>query len=316
MDALTDILGSLRLAGGIYFRCELTAPWGMDIGQTPVAEFHVVTRGSCWIKVAGEAAPVCLNAGDLVVFPHGHAHLLLDAPDSHALPPAEMIGSQPIENYGPVVYGSGGNPANILCGYFAFDRQARSPLLEALPTFIHLKGTDATEFSWLQTTINFISHEIRNARPGTAAVVTRLVEVLFTQIMRAYIEQAETPPGILGAIADARLGLALNAMHQKPEHPWSLDTLAQQAGMSRTAFAQRFHALAQQTPMHYLTLWRMQKAKEMLASSSLSMLAIAEKVGYQSEASFGKAFKKCVGISPGACRREGRTSLPVVGSTR
>lgn len=175
--------------------------------------------------------------------------------------------------------------------------------MDALPPFIHLQGTDATEFSWLQTTINFISHEIRNARPGTAAVVNRLVEVLFTQIMRAYIEQAETPPGILGAIADAKLGLALNAMHQRPEHPWSLDALAQKAGMSRTAFAQRFHALAKQTPMHYLTLWRMQKAKVMLATSNLSMLTIAEKVGYQSEASFGKAFKKCMGISPGACRR-------------
>lgn len=303
MDALTDILSSLHLGGGIYFRCELTAPWGMDIGETPVAEFHVVTRGTCWVKVAGEEAPVCLNAGDLVVFPHGHAHLLLDAPESSAMPPAALIGEQTIENYGPVVYGRGGSPAHILCGYFEFERKAGSPLMDALPPFIHLQGTDATEFSWLQTTINFISHEIRNARPGTAAVVNRLVEVLFTQIMRAYIEQAETPPGILGAIADAKLGLALNAMHQRPEHPWSLDALAQKAGMSRTAFAQRFHALAKQTPMHYLTLWRMQKAKVMLATSNLSMLTIAEKVGYQSEASFGKAFKKCMGISPGACRR-------------
>lgn len=303
MDALTDILSSLHLGGGIYFRCELTAPWGMDIGETPVAEFHVVTRGTCWVKVAGEETPVCLNAGDLVVFPHGHAHLLLDAPESKAMPPAELIGEQTIENYGPVVYGPGGSPANILCGYFEFDRKVRSPLMDALPQFIHLKGTDATELSWLQTTINFISHEIRNTRPGTEAVVNRLVEVLFTQIMRAYIEQAETPLGILGAIADTKLGLAMNAMHQRPEHPWSLDALAQQAGMSRTAFSQRFQALTTQTPMHYLTLWRMQKAREMLATSNLSMLAIAEKVGYQSEASFGKAFKKCMGISPGACRR-------------
>jgi len=305
MDALTDILQSLHLNGGIYFRCELSAPWGMDIGQTPVAEFHVITRGTCWVNVTGAAAPVCLNAGDLVLFPHGHAHLLLDALATKAIPPAEMIGNQTIENYGPVIYGSGDNPVNILCGYFEFDRTVQSPLLEALPPFIHLKGTDATEFLWLQTTINFISYEIRNARPGTAAVVNRLVEVLFTQIIRAYITQTETPSGILGAIADMKLGLALNAMHQHPEHFWSLDTLAQQAGMSRTAFAQRFQAKAKQTPMHYLTMWRMQKAKEMLTSGNMSMLAIAEKVGYQSEASFGKAFKNCMGISPGACRRQG-----------
>lgn len=304
MDALTDILRSMHLSGGIYFRCELSAPWGMDIGQTPVAEFHVITRGSCWIKIAGEDVPICLNAGDLILFPHGHAHLLLDALTTKAIPPAEMIGDMTIENYGPVIYGNGDNPANILCGYFEFDRKVPSPLLAAMPSFIHIKGTDATEFSWLQTTINFISYEIRNTRPGTAAVVNRLVEVLFTQIIRAYIANIETPPGVLGAIADPKLGLALNAMHQHPEHLWSVDMLAQQAGMSRTAFAQRFQAIAKQTPMHYLTMWRMQKAKEMLASSNMSMLAIAEKVGYQSEASFGKAFKSCMGVSPGTCRRK------------
>lgn len=303
MDALTDILRSLHLGGGIYFRCELTAPWGMDIGETSVAEFHVVTRGTCWIKVVGEAEPVCLNAGDLVVFPHGHAHLFLDAPDSKALAPAELIGEQTIENYGPVRYGGGGSPANVLCGFFEFDRKARSPLLEALPPLIHLKGTDATELSWLQTTINFISYEIRQVRPGTEAVVNRLVEVLFTQIMRAYIEQAETPSGILGAIADPKLGLVMNAMHRHPEYLWSVETLAQEARMSRTTFSNRFHALTRQTPMHYLTMWRMQKARELLASTNLSMLTIAEKVGYQSEASFGKAFKKCMGVSPGAVRR-------------
>ncbi len=303
MDALTDIMKSLHLGGSIYFRCELTAPWGMDIGQTPVAEFHVVTRGACWIKVRGEVEPICLHAGDLVVFPHGHAHLLLDAPDSEAIPSAVLIGNQTTENYGPVIYGQGGSPANILCGYFEFDRKSKSPLLDALPTLIHLKGTDATEFSWLQTTINFISYEIRSARIGTEAVVNRLVEVLFTQILRAYIEQTKTHTGILGAIADDKLGLAMNAMHQQPEFPWSLDSLSQCAGMSRTAFTQRFNTLAQQTPIYYLTMLRMQKAKKMLTSSNQSMLAIAERVGYQSEASFGKAFKKCMGISPGACRR-------------
>lgn len=303
MDALTDIVGSLRLKGGIYFRCELTAPWGMDIGETPVAEFHVVTRGTCWIKVADRAEPVCLNAGDLVVFPHGHAHLFLDAPDSKAVPPAELIGNQTIDNYGPVRYGGGGSPANVLCGYFEFDRKVRSPLVDALPPLIHLKGTDATELSWLQTTINFISHEIRQVRPGTEAVVNRLVEVLFTQIMRAYVEQVESVPGILGAIADSKLGAALNAMHRHPENPWSVEALSQEAGMSRTAFSQRFHLLAGQTPMHYLTMWRMFKARELLASTNLSMQVIAERVGYQSEASFGKAFKKCMGVSPGACRR-------------
>ncbi|MDP3307075.1 AraC family transcriptional regulator [Methylotenera sp.] len=304
MDALTDILKSLRLSGGVYFRCELSAPWGMDIGQTSVAEFHLVARGRCWLKVAGKESTICLEAGDVVVFPHGHAHVLLDAPESVALSMEAVIGSQKIENYGPVVYGGGGVPANILCGYFEFDRKIHSPLLDALPLFIHIKGADATELSWLQTTVNFICHETRASGHGTEAVVNRLVEVLFIQIMRAYITQSTMPLGVLSAIADAKVGLALNAMHQKPEYNWTLDELAQQAGMSRTAFSQRFHALAGQTPMYYLTMWRMQKAKNMLESGNMTMSSIAEQAGYQSEASFSKAFKKCMGVSPGACRRK------------
>lgn len=304
MDALTNILKAMRLSGGIYFRCELSGPWGMDIPQTPVAEFHVVTRGTCWMDVVGEALPVCLNAGDLVLFPHGHAHLLLDSLSAKAISPEDIIGEQSIEHYGPVVYGQGGNQANILCGYFEFDRDEKSPLLQALPAFIHIKGTDATEFSWLQTTINFISHEIRNTQLGTAAVVNRLVEVLFTQIIRAYIAQTQTPVGVLSAMADAKLGSALNAMYQHPEYCWSIESLAKVAGMSRTAFSHHFHTLVGQTPMHYLTQWRMQKAKMLLETNNISMLSIAEQSGYQSEAAFSKAFKKCMGLSPGACRRK------------
>lgn len=304
MDALSDIISSMRLRGEVYFRCELSAPWGMDIARTEVAEFHVVARGFCWLKMAGEEKPVFLQAGDVVVFPHGHAHVLLDAQDSEALPAEAIIGEGKIENYGPVIYGHGGTAANILCGYFEFDRSVHSPLLDALPALIHIHGADAAEISWLQTTINFICHETRAIRPGTEAVVNRLVEVLFAQIMRAYIAQTATPSGILGAIADVKLGVALNAMHQRPGYAWSLEELARIAGMSRTSFVQRFHMMAGQTPMHYLTEWRMQKARQMLVSSDMTMLDIAETVGYQSESSFSKAFKKCCGISPGACRRK------------
>lgn len=304
MDALTDILKSLNLRGGVYFRCELSAPWGMNIGQMTVAEFHVVTRGRCWLKIAGEEKPSCLEAGDVVVFPHGNAHVLLDSLDSVALAAQDIIGNQNIENYGPVVYGSTGISAHILCGYFEFDRKRHMPLLEALPTFIHIKGADATELSWLQATINFIAYETKSAALGVDAVINRLVEVLFIQIMRAYIAQSITPLGILGAIADSKTGLALNAMHQQPEYNWTLDELARQAGMSRTAFAQRFHALSAQTPIHYLTTWRMHKAQQSLQSTNLPMLLIAEQACYQSEAAFSKAFKKCIGISPGACRRQ------------
>lgn len=304
MDALSDLLQSLRLKGGIYFNCELSAPWGMDIEQTSVAEFHIVVHGRCWLKVASEESRICLEEGDVVVFPHGHAHILLDAPQSVAASVEAVIGSQKTENYGPILYGGGGMPTHILCGYFEFDRKNHSPLLDALPSFIHIKGGDVTDLYWLQSTVNFIHHETRALGHGTEAVVNRLVELLFIQIMRAYIKQSSMPLGVLSAIADAKVGLALNALHQKPAYSWTLEALSQQTGMSRTAFSQRFRSLVGQTPLHYLTVWRMQKAKKMLESGKLTLPAIAEEVGYLSEASFSKVFKKWIGVSPGACRRD------------
>jgi AraC-like DNA-binding protein len=307
VDALTDILRSVSLCGGVYFRCDLSAPWGMQIDQKPVAEFHVVVRGTCWLEVLGESGETKafqLQAGDLIVFPHGQAHAMMDTPGSPLLPAGDMFDKEKIEHYGPLTYGTGSAHVCLLCGYFQFDQSMRHPLLEALPPFIHIHGTDELELSWLQTTINFIGFETKTMRPGTEAVIDRLVEVLFIQIMRAYLAQSASPQGILGAIADPRIGLALNAMHQQPGQDWSLDSLASTAGMSRSAFAQRFLALSGQTPMKYLTLWRMQQARRLLESSQLSMVVIAEKAGYQSEVSFSKAFKKCLGISPGACRRK------------
>lgn len=303
MDALTDILNSLRLKGGIYFQCLFSGPWGMNIEKTSVAEFHIITRGNCWLKLKDEEKLICLEAGDVVVFPHGQAHVLLDSPDGVALPVEDVIGNQQVEGYGPVIYGSGGVSVNILCGYFEFDSRVHSPLIDALPMFIHIKGADATELSWLQTTINFICYETKEPRNGTQAVVNRLVEVMFIQIMRAYFVRSTQLSGILAALADSKVGLALNAIHQHPEKDWTLEMLAKFAGMSRTAFSKRFHELAKVTPMHYLTMWRMQKAKDALLSTNSNIQVIAENIGYQSEASFSKVFKKYIGNSPGAYRR-------------
>jgi transcriptional regulator GlxA family with amidase domain len=146
-------------------------------------------------------------------------------------------------------------------------------------------------------------HETRTAKPGAEAVVNRLAEVLFVQMVRAYIAQAEAPQGMLAAIADRQIGAALRHMHQALREPWTLARLAQQVGMSRSAFAARFSQLVGQTPLQYLTFWRMQKARELLSDTRLATAAIAERVGYQSEASFSKVFKKVIGTGPGTYRR-------------
>ena len=306
MDALTDILNTLKMQGEVSYHCEFSAPWGMKIGQTPVAEFHVIVRGNCWLKMFDEAEPIHLQSGDLLDFPHGHGHTLLDCPTSQILPAEEIVGSKEILHYGPVTFGNGGTPATLLCGYFKFDTHIQHPLLESLPSYIHIRGTDAIEFSLLQSTINFISFETKKQRPGHEAVIKRLVEVLFIQILRAYIAQSKMPTGILSAIADPKIGIVLNVMHQKLGQSWTLDRLAKLAGMSRSAFAMRFHELMGHTAIHYLTFCRMTQAKELLFSSSSSMSKISESVGYQSEAAFSKAFKRTLGISPGSFRRKSR----------
>lgn len=276
----------------------------MEIRPTPVAEFHVIVRGNCWLRLPGRSDPIPLQGGDLVAFPHGDAHSLVDAPEGVALPAEQIVQGQNLDHYGPVTYGGGGLPASILCGYFRFDRDSPHPLVAALPSLIHIRGTDSHDFAWLQTALNFMIHETRAARPGAEAVVDRLAEVLFIQMVRAYIEQSKAPAGMLAAIADKQIGGALQLMHQAPQHAWMLASLARRVGISRSAFAARFNQLVGQPPMHYLTFWRMQKARELLTETRLSTAAIAERVGYRSEAAFGKAFKKVVGTGPGAYRRD------------
>jgi AraC-like DNA-binding protein len=303
MDVLSDVLSSIHLGGGVYFHCEMTSPWGMAIPRTEVAEFHVIVRGQCWLRLPDRPEPVMLQGGDVVAFLHGGAHGLVDAPTSAEQSVAEILDGQNLEHFGPVRHGGGGVPMSMLCGYFEFDRNSAHPLVAALPPFIHLRGTGLSEFSWLQTALNFMIHETMAAKPGSEAVVGRLAGVLFVQMVRAYLEQTESPPAVLAAIADRQIGAALSLMHKAPARTWTLELLARESGMSRSALASRFHQLVGDTPMQYLTMWRMQLARRLLAESALGTAAIAERVGYQSEAAFSKAFKKAVGMAPGAFRK-------------
>ncbi len=306
MDVLSDILRPLRLRGGVHFRCEFSAPWGMEMKPSARAEFHIVVRGQCWLRVAGRKQPIPLASGDLVVLPRGDPHSLLDSPHSRARPAGEIVRGQDLDNYGPVTYGGAGLPAEVLCGYFELDRDRPHPIVAGLPALVHIRNTDREDLAWLQTALNFMIHETRAAKPGAELVVNRLVEVLFIQVIRAYLQQAEAPPGIWAAIADKRIGAALRLMHQVPQKGWTLETLARQIGLSRSAFAAQFSELVGNTPLRYLTSLRMRRAQELLQDAGMSTAAVAAEVGYQSEAAFGKAFKKFAGKGPGRYRRGAR----------
>jgi hypothetical protein len=178
MDALGDILRSAHLSGGVYFRCEFSAPWGMQMPGTPMAEFHVIVRGQCWLRVPGEKNPIPLRGGDVAVFMTGGPHALLDSPKAKALPPEIVLNGQNLENFGPVTFGGGGAPATVLCGYFRFDPASRHPLIGALPSFIHVRDPDDASTASLQTVVTLMMQETRAARPGAEVVINRLCEVL------------------------------------------------------------------------------------------------------------------------------------------
>lgn len=310
MDALSDICASLRLVGGVHFRCALATPWGMDIGAQCEGMFHLIETGECWLRMAPLAAPLHLRRGDLVVVPHGHRHALVDSPDGEAIAAQRIVGVAMPDGYGPVFHGSGEARAEFLCGYFRFDRRHPHPIVQALPPLIHLRVAAVSPPTVLASMLALITQETRAPRPGSQAVVNRLVEALFIQVVRSHLDDCKTPAGVLAAVADRQVSRALRLIHSQPGQAWTLDSLAVQAGCSRSVLALRFRRLVGRTPIDYLRALRMQTAQELLATGRASTAAVAGQVGYASESSFAKAFKKATGLGPGGRRRMRPASGP------
>lgn len=310
-DVLSNILEQIQLEGGVHFRCELGSPWGMTMPGSGEAEFHVVTRGNCWLHMPELPSPIPLQGGDLLVFPHGDAHMLSNAADNLHATPVQEIASDNLSGYGPVIHGGPGAPAHLLCGYFRFDRERPHPLIKSLPRVIHIRNSDGHDLEWLKTTLHFMSMETYLSRPGAGAILNGLAKVLFVQLIRAYTTQSGLTAGLLAAIADNKLSKALDGIHNDPGKHWSLASLASQAGMSRSAFAERFQHLVGTTALQYLTELRMRLACELLANSYVALADIAGRTGYSSEAAFSKAFKRVHGLSPGAWRKQVRLANPV-----
>lgn len=306
MDVLSDILGAIRLRGTLYFHTEFRAPWGVRVPAfRRVARFHLVVRGTSWVVVKGEKEPILLEAGDLVLVPHGAEHKLADDPAVPCRTVDEILEITGFDGRGALVYGGEdtGAPTKLICGHFEFDEQLDHPLLHQLPPALVVRWDDAVRDSPLEGLFRFITREVTEGRPGHESVVQRLSEVLFVQVVRLWADRALPEHGLVGALADPKLGAALVAMHERPSEPWTLESLSRRAAMGRSAFAERFRTVVGATPLQYLTLWRMQRAKQLLGRSELSLERIAELVGYDSGPSFSRAFKKTAGVTPGAFRR-------------
>ena len=303
-DPLGETLHLLRLTGTLYCRSELTAPWGIDL---PPFEgcmmFHVVTAGHCWLEVEGDE-PRLLQQGSLALVPHGNGHCIRSNPSDEVVPLFDIPVEQVSDRYEIMRYGGAGKLTHLTCGVVRFDHVAGQQLIALLPRVLQIDTWADDEGSWLQSTLRFIAREARELRPGGETVITHLADILIIQAIRSWIDSApEADRGWLAALRDDHVGRALAAIHREPGKDWTVTLLAKEVGMSRSGFSARFTNLVGESAMRYLTHWRMQLARAQLQETSDSLSVLADRLGYQSEAAFCRAFKRVFGAPPGSVRR-------------
>ena len=311
LDLLSDVLTNLSMRGTIYFRTSFTKPWGVAVPRYEnVARFHFAHRGNCLVHVDGVTDPVDLAQGDLVIIPHGAPHALYcgHEPDKTIMPLDTVLETSGFDGSGVLVYG-GEEPQSetqLICGHFAFDPTARHILMERLPPYIHLRNYGETAGRWMEATLRMIGEEAGGQKMGSDLIALKMSETIFAQAIRTFVESADASDRGLGAFGDKHLGRALDAFHKAPADAWTVETLAQVAGMSRTSFAVQFQKSMDMTPIDYVTKWRMEIAKKVLLTAGASLTDAAESAGYASDSAFARMFKKETGMSPAAFRKSAR----------
>jgi AraC-like DNA-binding protein len=314
MDPLSDVLRAVRLKGAVFFDVRASEPWAAEAppgaaivgslfpGSDHLMSYHVITRGGAWASLDGEP-PMRLSAGDVVVFPHGDAHALSSAPGLRH-PPDLSLFRRPKDRHLPFALSMNApmaDSAHIVCGFLGCDARPFNPLLSALPRVIRVSDPSSGVIGALA---RFASAESNEPRMGGEIVLGRLSELMFVDVVRRYLEELPTDRiGWLAGLREPSIGRALTAMHRDPARAWTLELLAREVGLSRSALAERFTQFVGQPPVQYLTNWRMQLAANELVSGLDSVAAVAGRVGYDSDAAFSRAFKKAVGESPSHWRK-------------
>jgi AraC-like DNA-binding protein len=319
MDALSDVLRVVQLTGAVYLDGRFSAPWCVIVpADSPlcsaylppserIISFHLITEGSCWAMLPHDrSSALQVDAGDVVVVPQGETHLL---GSSTSLPPelmAPLLANQVETRPGEVMtlaYGGDGALTQMVCGFLAAQDIWRNPLLSALPRLFKV-GMRGSSASWLESSLRFATKEAASVHAGTATVLAKLAELVFVEAVRRYVDtMPDDRTGWLAGLRDRFVARALALMHARPAHPWTVEDLARQVGMSRSGFAQRFTDLLGVPSMQYLAQWRLQLAARQLRFADRPLASVAEDVGYESEAAFNRAFKREFGVPPATWRR-------------
>jgi AraC-like DNA-binding protein len=302
MDALSEVLQDFRLSGVNYGRCELRHPWSVAFPQQNLLRFHFISRGPCWIYTEVQGWEELLD-GDLVLLPQGIAHRLASAPDvvGDSLKGCQVtkVGSNVCE----VVREGTGATSTLFCGSMTLGAYALDPLIALMPPIIKacdVAGNDPIVAPLLAA----MTAEATQPQMGSATVLTRMADLLAARLIRCWVIcSGASTTGWLAAIRDPHIGRVLAAMHRDPGHNWTIESLASVAGQSRSIFAERFSAVLGEGAAHYLARLRMQLARELLGQNGMSVAEVASRLGYESEASFARAFKRITNTSPGVVRR-------------
>jgi AraC-like DNA-binding protein len=315
MEAVSALLRLIRLDSAIYFNAEFSEPWCLRspeadslaplLAQTPahVIIYHLLCDGQAWIEVNGERT--ALRAGDLVTFPHGHAHTLgsgdraLPIDARAALPGVLARGLELLQ------HGGGGPCCRFICGFLACDPDLTDTYLGGLPPLVTVNIRSDPSGLWLENSLQFAVLQAASREPGSDAVLARLAEVVFAETLRRYVR--DLPPdqtGWLAGTRDPEVARVLALLHGRPAEPWTVASLAHEAGLSRTVLADRFRHVLGEGPIAYLTRWRLHLASRALTGTSRGVAQVAAEAGYESEAAFTRAFKRQFGLPPAQYRRE------------
>lgn len=308
MDLLSDILSKLKLSGTLYFRTSFTSPWSIKVPSfEKVSRFHFVHRGRCLVRIDDQHDPVLLEQGDLILICHGASHVLFCDPktENQFVQLEQVLEESGFTGEGTLVYGEPDthHETQLICGHFSFDPFAQHALVDALPSHIHIKNYGETAGSWMENSLKIIGTEAGKNNMGSQIIAHKMSEIIYAQAMRTYLENEGSTNKALAGFSDPSITRALVAIHQSPQKPWSLEELAKIAGLSRTSLSNKFTQFLSIPPHGYITQWRMQLARQKLLDSNASIIEIAEGIGYQSEAAFGRVFKKHFEIAPATFRR-------------